>query len=283
MPNNIAKYESSSGTIIELDTYDVSIGTATELRGNYWGYDIDYRSISGVTRQANEITVDCYFSDPEQADLLRNVSDFDVYHKQPGKIWAGDWWQHAYITSSSVSKVFHDYHNESLTVVLLDGTWNKWHSELFEQDTGSVSSEYLDLPTDAPFDLAISTTPLSLTNLATIESPVKITIYGYAINPYVIIGDNRYEVDVIIPEGSRLEIDGTTYPKTITMISSTGDRINCFGDGVRGTGTGSGEYVFEPLQPGYQSVIRSSSFLFEVEWLEQIGTPPWLSSSLVGD
>lgn len=279
---SVAKYVSSQGTTIDLDTRTLSIGTAASLRSNYWSYDVDYRSVSGVVRKASEINLDCLFSDPETADLLRDVSDYDLENKTPGKIWAGDWWQRAYITSQEVGDVFYDFHSETLTVVLLDGVWSKWHSQIFHVSQDTAGSDYLDLPTDVLFDLLPTPGQRSFTNEAATKSPVKITIYGHAINPYVIIGDNRYEVDVTIPDGSRLEIDGTVYPKTITLISPTGDESNVFEYGIRGTGEGSGEYIFQPLQPGYQTVTWSGSFMFELEWLEQIGMPPFLRSSLIG-
>lgn len=282
MFSQVAKYVSSQGTTIELNAYYLSIGAAPALRSNHWSYDVDYRNISGATREAYEISLDCSFADPAKADLLRQVSDYDLENKTPGKIWAGDWWQRAYITSQDVGKVFHEYHSETLTVVLLDGVWSKWHSQIFHVLTDTASNDYLDLPTDVLFDLMPTPGQRSVTNTAATKSPVKITIYGYAINPYITIGGNRYEVDVTIPNGSRLEIDGTVYPKTITLISSMGETSNAFEYGIRGSGEGSGEYVFQPLQPGYQSVIWSGSFMFELEWLEQIGMPPFLRSSLIG-
>ena len=38
------------------------------------------------------------------------------------------------------------------------------------------------------------------------------------------------------------------------MISDTGLHTNLFGKAVRGTGRGSGTYIFEPLPPGMSTI-----------------------------
>ena len=108
-----------------------------------------------------------------------------------------------------------------------------------------------------------------------IPQTVKLTIFGPCAQPYVIIGTNRYEVDVTVPSGSRLEIDGTGDVRTVTMVSGTGLATNCFAQAVRGSGKDSGRYVFQPLAPGTQPISWPGGFQFDLTVCEERSEPPW--------
>ena len=114
-----------------------------------------------------------------------------------------------------------------------------------------------------------------IVNDTSIPQPVKLTIFGPCAQPYVIIGTNRYEVDVTVPSGSRLEIDGTGDVRTVTMVSGTGLATNCFAQAVRGSGKDSGRYVFQPLAPGTQPISWPGGFQFDLTVCEERSEPPW--------
>lgn len=270
-----ARYIASNGEVVELDGPTTWIGTADDLLSDEWSYTIGYRNITGVTREAREIEVEAYFKDNEESNRLRRLRNMDVRNGTPGTIEAKGLIQRAYIVKSTPSEITRTHHRENLTVVLLDGLWGKWVGEEFWPIENDPDTDYLDLPTDVLFDVMPPSAINSLINQSKIAAPFKLTIYGPCVNPYITIGDNRYEIIANIPDGARVEINSQTFPRTISLISSMGDVTDLFDAGTRGDGEGSGEYIFEPIKPGYNDVLWPGGFGFSLEWYEQEEVPGW--------
>lgn len=270
-----ARYISSNGETVELDGPTTWIGTAEELLSDEWSYTLGYREISGVIREAKERNVEAYFRDNEQANRLRQLANYDVLHQTPGTIEAKGMVQRAYIVAHTPSEISRKHHKETLTVVLLDGFWGKWETQEFWPLENDSDTDYLDLPTDVEFDVMPPSQTSSITNNSKIPAPFKLVIYGPCVNPYIVIGNNRYEVLTSVPDGARIEVDSQNFPRSITLISSTGDKTDLFDKGTRGSGEGSGEYIFEPIAPGLNKANWSGSFGFTLSWLEQDGAPAW--------
>lgn len=255
------------------------VGTGAALRGRKWEYTLGARGISAQARRAREVSVDAAFLDPAEADRLRRAADIDVSRGRPGTLtYGGEWTQAAYITAADPGTIRGRYHTATLTVVLLDGVWRRAHTVEVRPRTDGEASEFLDMGFDAPFDLSPSARQVSLATAQYAESPVKLVIYGPATNPYVIIGGNRYQVDVTVQAGARLVVDGASWPRTIELVGADGSRTDCFAAGHRGSGEGGGEYVFQPLPAGSPEVAWPGSFGFDIVWYEQEGEPPWSSS-----
>lgn len=274
MPNQ-ARYIASNGEVVELDGPTTWIGTAEQLLSDEWSYTLGYRDISGVNRDAKEVEVEACFKNNEEANKLRLLRNMDIRNGMPGTLEVKGLIQRAYIVKSTPSEIMRTHHRETLTIVLLDGMWGKWAESEFWPTESDPDTEYLDLPTDVLFDVMPPSALDYLTNESDIPAPFKLTIYGPCVNPYITIGDNRYEIIANIPAGARVEIDSQSFPRTITLISSAGDRTDLFSAGTRGEGEGSGEYIFEPIKPGYNSVAWPGGFGFDLEWYEQKEVPEW--------
>ena len=158
--------------------------------------------------------------------------------------------------------------------MLADGVWRRGTTEHHDPRADKAGGDF-DYPYDYPHDYAGMSILDTVTNATGMPQPVKLTIFGPCVNPYIIIGTNRYEVDATIPAGSRLEIDAASDSRTVTMISDTGLRTNLFAKAVRGTGRGSGIYVFEPLPPGTSSISWAGGFEFDLTAIEERSEPPW--------
>jgi hypothetical protein len=63
--------------------------------------------------------------------------------------------------------------------------------------------------------------------------------------------------------------------KTIVMTTEQGDSTNQFGAGERGTGQDSGNYIFQPINPGETSVTWDGSFGFDLTVYEEEVAPEW--------
>lgn len=132
---------------------------------------------------------------------------------------------------------------------------------------------YLDYPHDYPYDYSKSSATDSITPSVLTPSDVRLVVYGAAVNPYIIVGGNRYQVNVSVPAGGYLVVDGRE--KTIMLTLADGTVQNVFSSGVRGDGAGGGSYIFERIPAGTSEVTYDGSFGFDLGWYEEEGEPPW--------
>ena len=244
--------------------------TLTGLRARVWDYSLASRGMTGITRKAREATVTVKIDDsPATLDLLRRLADADMASGNPGTLVAdGEWEAKAWITKSEPQSITPTMVETQLTIVLADGVWRRPTMTHFTPRYDSGTAD-LDYPYDYPHDFAGMALGAEIVNDTSIPQPVKLTIFGPCAQPYVIIGNNRYEVDVTVPSGSRLEIDGTGDVRTVTMVSGTGLATNCFAQAVRGSGKDSGRYVFQPLAPGTQPISWPGGFQFDLTVCEE--------------
>ena len=272
------KYVSSRGNVFELDVPEASIGIGTSLRGYKPGYTLGTHSISGITSNAQEVPLDLFVEGFELAEKMAQEFEADFNKQQPGElVFNNEWRQNAYIAKSEDQSVFHDQATITLTAILLDGAWHKSHVKSFDIVRDEAQSDWLNLPTNAPYNLGITRPPKSLEIQTLSECPVKFVIYGAALQPRIVIGDNTYSFTLTVPAGGRLVVDGTKARKAITLVTETGDASDRFDVGNRGSGKGSGNYCFEPLKTGYQNISWDGTFGFDIEWWEMRGGLPWNS------
>lgn len=264
------------GEEIELSTAQLTIGTAPEMRARTWTYKLLGKRITQQRFEAKEVTVDLVTSELALLDALRKAGDADVYAETPGTIIIdGTWQQKAYIIGFEPDEISPTCATGSLTVLLLDGLWRKEVvTSVLNFDPQRTYTD-LDYSYDYGHDFAPFFWRAQAFNSSGMPADIKLTIYGAAVNPIVTIGSNRYQVNVSIPQGSRLVIDGSQYPRSITLIDELGNEYNHFSDGVRSGGRGSGSYVFEPLAPGENSITWSGAFSFDLCHYEVESEPPW--------
>lgn len=269
-----------TGTVHDL-TDGISWGGALQLRARPWEYTLGYRNLYSRTRRAHEADINMTVVDVSALDSLMRDSDADITADSPGVLTAltesGEaWTQRAFITKSSPQS----HHraadaNIDLTVVLLDGVWRRNVYTTFRQST-QASTSYLNYPYDYPYDyMAMPKAGVAVNNEHT-PSPIRLRIYGPCSNPVIRIAGNRYQVDVDVPSGSRLEVDGADDPKTIRLIDQSGTVTNVFDKGVRGDGLDKGSYVFQPIPPGSHEV-NWQGFDFELGVVAERSEPPWIS------
>lgn len=272
------KYVSSRGNTFGLDVPEALVGTGTSLRGYKPGYTLGTRAISGITSNAQEVTLDLFIEGFDLAEAMAQEFEFDFNNQKPGSlVYDGEWSQDVYVSKSEVQSVFHDQASVTLTVILLDGAWHKAHVKSFNVVHEDIQNDWLNLPTNFPYNLGITRPPKTLEVKSSSECPVKLTIYGSALQPRIVIGDNTYSFAITVPTGGRLIADGTRTRKNITLVTELGDTSDRFDVGSRGSGKGSGNYCFEPLKQGFQSISWDGTFGFDLEWWETRGGLPWTS------
>lgn len=272
MPNVLIYVSGTGNTPVHLDGPTTFAGTADGIRGREWSYTLGARGIYGVSRPARECRLDVSFTEEAQADALRRLADRDVSMRTPGTLMAGGWWQRCYVLSCQPSRIARGWHSAELTVALLDGVWRRGNSVFFSG--ARATSGGLDYPHDYPYDLGAGTSAkVSVGGWS--GSAASITVYGPAVNPAVTIGGNTYAVDVVVPEGSTLVIDGVERSVKLVRMSTLGGEEDAFAAAHRGSGRGCGEYVFERIPPGEHEVSWSGGFKWQLTWYDEEGEPPW--------
>ena len=274
MPSRL-RYVSRHGTV-ELDGPVSYVGTASGIRGREWSYSLKVHSVTSVLRKARKVTLDYSTTDMAAADHARRIMDADVSDGTPGKLVFDGWEQRAFVLAAKADDDISDeFVSMSLTLVLLDGCWTRLVTREYRPRTAAGGYGWLDLPTGFELDLGPSLPTSDVTVDCTVRPNVRLVLYGPCVNPYVIVGGNRYAVNRTIAEGERIEVDGRY--KTIVQVLADGTRVSRFADGVRTGGEGGGSYIFErlPVSPYPIAVSWDNSFGFDLCWYEEEGEPPW--------
>ena len=264
------------GASVQMDGPSSFVGIAENLRSREWEYDLGYRDLVSATRPAREVDV-TFNADYATADDLRRVADADVTARTPGVFVAQkEWRQRGYILASDVNDIHYGRLSTELKIALLDGAWWRLVTRSFMPSGSSGVDTYLDYPHDYPYDYEKMSYTGGITPSVLTPSDVYLVVYGPAVNPYVIVGGNRYQVNVTVPAGGYLTVDGRK--KSILLTLADGTVQNVFSSGVRGSGQGGGSYIFEQIPAGTSEVTYDGSFGFDLGWYEEEGEPPWSQS-----
>ena len=261
---------------IEMDGPVAFVDVGAGLRGRMWSYDLGYRDLLSTTRPAREVEV-TFHSDRATADALRRAADADAMARKPGTLIAqNEWMQRAYIVGSDVEYISYDRLAVTLSVVLLDGAWWRLVSrDIVPGGAQGGDYGYLDYNFDYEYDYMHEADSSSIETSVLTPSPVKFVIYGPVVDEYpiIVIAGNVYRLNVHVPAGGYVTVDGRG--KTIELTYADGTVEDVFSAGSRGTGEGGGEYIFEPIPAGRHTVSWSGDYGFTLGWYEEEGEPPW--------
>lgn len=275
------RYVSNNGSVIELGLKSPYFADADAFRE----YGVDYNMVRNtVTRFSHDpkeyklpITISAATQEEGAAllDRLQQAFDHDVRANKAGRIEIDDYWTKAFVTTFGLScdDSFGLWEVEVETKVLLpDPVWVLERKRAFSTARDDDAAGGLNYPHNYPFNFYSGVTVDSIDNDLSWPCAVKIIIYGAASNPYVYIGSNRYEVDVEVPEGGLLIIDGLDKSQ-IELRDRYGNVQNVFNRRISGT-QGSGTYIFEPIPSGVNPVTWDGSFDFDVILCGERSWPP---------
>lgn len=265
-------YESSTGAVIQLNA-GIYVGKPNNLFSREWDYKIGYRALATASRGARKVSFKAFFADMAQADAFRRCTDSDMQKGTPGTIRVDGWFQRCFVVASEVDDIGSDFFMAKLTAVLLDGVWFRGTTTAFVPVQGSDDYEFLDLPHDLPYDLGATPPQQYAINPGYSDSPAKLIVYGPAVNPSVRLAGNLYQVDVTVPEGGYMDINPLR--RTVTVVAADGTTMDAFSKAHRGSGAGSGEYIFERVPAGTCEVSWDNSFGFDLTLYEEEGEPAW--------
>lgn len=268
-------YVGSGGERVEMDARPIVSNMFLPIRGRKWSYELSRRSIRQVFRDAREATLTVDYLTTGAADAARRVMDRDVALGTPGTLVSGEWSQRAYVVAQEPSDRYHGWVRADMTVLLLDGVWRRLVTTRYGK--GDAGSDYGKAYTYGyEYDYAPPSNARTLTVDAPAACPIRLVIFGYASNPSITIGDNTYSFDVEVPTGGYLLVDSRPDP-TVTLVDSAGRSTDAFASAHRGAGLGSGEYAFQPVEPGVTTVGWDNSFGFDLGVYLEEGEIPWTS------
>lgn len=275
------KYTSRDGTVIDLNADNLWVADLQEMRGYAWTYTLATRGIKSVSRNASTAKMTVRTKTPAILDAAQTAFDADVQAVRPGTLTVdGEWMQQAYVVGSSLGLVpWPEYAQVDYTIVLCDGVWRRALpvQHFFPMTAGTGSQ--IDLPLDLPADLALSKIALPVHNPTGKAAEFAAVIFGPCVNPSFQIGGNTYAVDAAVPEGGHISLSATGLRKTITLTAENGDVSDVFDKGVRGNGSGSGSYVFEPIPAGDSLLTVSGNYGIDLTLYDVSGGVPWLTLS----
>lgn len=275
------RYVSNNGTTIELGLKSPYFADADAFREYGVAYNMVRNIVTRFSHDPKEYPLPITISAATQEegatllDRLQQAFDHDVRANKAGRIEIDDYWTKAFVTTFGLScdESFGLWEIEVDTKVLLpDPVWVLERKRSFSTARDDDAAGGLNYPHNYPFNFYSGVTVDSIDNDLSWPCAVKIVIYGAASNPYVYIGDNRYEVDVEVPEGGLLIIDGLDKSQ-IELRDRYGNSQNVFNRRVSGT-QGSGTYVFEPIPSGVNPVTWDGSFDFDVILCGERSWPP---------
>lgn len=268
-------YASFSGEVIALDGADVRrIDGGDAMRSYSWGYELGAGSISSQAIAPQERTIEVRVADLAEADRMRRAFAADVRAGRPGEFRYGEWVKRGYVTGEEAASYRPSSLVMKLSVLLLDGMWRR--PRVISLRPGGSLADGKGYPHAFPYSYGLAEGFTRIADVGNLPGPVNIIVYGPATNPSVTIGGNRFAVDCSVPSGGYLEIDGVNL--TVALVNSYGERENRLADAVRGSGVGSGEYIFEQVGGDGEVMISwPGTFGTDITYWEQEVAAPWTS------
>lgn len=272
------QYKNHLGEVISFGKEGVFVNE-NDLRDFAWSYTAKNNRISSFKKDVAKKTLPVVIACNTEAEgiIKRNqlfeICEKDVLAKQHGKIIIGDYYLKCYITGSQKAKYLTSkrvLHLE-LTVTTDFPSWFKESTNIFRRlDSvvidGSAGSN-LDYAHDFPFDYASEVANRDIINDDFVATNFRMTIYGPCTNPEIYVGGHCYSVLTELLASEHLIVDSAA--KTITLVRSNGEQVNCFNDRSREF------YVFEKIPSGANTVTWEGDFGFDITLLEERSEPKW--------
>jgi hypothetical protein len=275
----LVRYVNSKGRSMDLSSnFNVRIKKKTAGFYNY-EYTPDVTQLAmGVrvnrfTKGAAqyEMTIDFSGSREERADNLQaffEMADYDVAMNKPGRLYVGDQYADGFIVKSEVERYDDRYRTigKKCTFYLPHPYWIEDKTIKYKAIDGQTGGG-IEFPIGFPFDLGRTSSGKStVNNTHYIPTSFLLTFYGPCVNPLITIGGNVYKVNTTVASGEYLEIDSIN--KTVRRKTSSGF-ANEYNNREKS------QSIFEPIQPGVNTLIWSGAFSFDLTLHQERSELKW--------
>lgn len=281
-------YINSAGKRLNFFSDKIAIQDIESLFGNEWSYSSVTSMIFGgkVKKlykgvQEKEVTLSLVAKNEQEfTELCSEIEDilfYDVHVMQPGRLYVND----TYLTCYFYSSTYEEY--EDLFYITdrkfkIVTEYPNWIAERTYKINRSISMQNSTVGfAIAGTAILNNTTDIGMSEdeveKAYVKNPLmipcnfKIKINGPSEWPFLKIGENIYNIDEEITEGSYIEID--SIKKTCILHEQSGDTRNVFGY------RNPDYYIFEKILPGVNKVEWSDKTELEFTIYEERGEPLW--------
>ncbi len=282
-------YVNSTGDRLNLLSDKMAIQDIDTLFNNEWSYSSATSMIFGgkVKKfykgvQEKEFTISLVADNEQEfTELCKEIEDilfYDVHVKNHGRLYVNDTYLSCYIYSSEYSE-YEDLFYMTDRKFKLVTEYPNWVAERKYKINRSVSlinavtgfmiagNALLNSDADPGNDEDENTTKAYVKNPLRIPCNFRTKIQGPSEWPYLKIGNNIYNIDEEIPEGSYIVIDSVK--KTCIMYDQFGNERNIFGY------RNPDYYIFEKIPPGVNTVEWNEPTELEFTIYEERGEPLW--------
>lgn len=265
----VVTYKNSKGRSMDLSS-DFSVRIRKKTAGFYnFEYSLDVTKLaSGVrvnrlTREAAQYEMTVDFTGPpalraEKLEEFFELTNYDVEMLKPGRLTVGDQYIDCFIIKSEVER-YDDRHRtlgKKCTVYAPYPYWIEDRKLTFKKIEVEQSSG-IDLPLDFSFDLGKAERGMDrIENRHYIPTSFLMIFYGPCVNPSVTIGGHLYKVNITLSSGEYLQIDSIN--KRVIRHTSAGGDVSEYNKREKS------QSVFEPIQPGRQTLVWSGAFSFDL-------------------
>lgn len=249
-----------------------------DLFGGSWDFTTADNQITTRTLKAatKDFPITIAGGDLETRERVYSVFEKDAAQGKLGTFTYGDWELQAVAQEQSLDKWWIDDGLEERKIKLLSPRpyWVRHELHQFVPSSASPISDYWggDYPLGYPYGYPVPGFQYTIDTDTFGAAEFVWRVYGAAVNPYIIIDGNRYEVDVTVPTGSYLEVD--TQERTIDLVNQKGERMSCLNSRVRG-GEGSGTYVFKRIPTGRHYINSAENLAFDIIVYNERTQPKW--------
>lgn len=278
--HSITYTSGTTGEVINLNQAQLRAPQIHSMRARAWSYTLSGRKATGRARSASEVELDITSLDYDELTRFVDLADNDFANDKDGILTInGEWFQHVAIGRDQLNGTANPILQQiKMTVILLDGVWRRETVRTVKPCARTQSDQKsLDFPVSFPFDYMRDNAIPPLINHTNVPIPVGFRVYGQAYRPSVRLGSNTYQINTLVPDGAVLTVDPIRY--TVTIKDRSGIVTSVFDKAERGTGEGSGIYIFEKLPAGTTHISWSNAFAFDIITYEERTALPWNSLS----
>lgn len=281
------KYVAIDGTTLRFGYDGVLFMGAGDLRDFSFTPYAPYGKLLGFENESVlQKQVPLYISAPKkQSAAIRNsvfeVFDKDVRYKQEnplteksGKLLIGDYYLNCFISASSSSGFLTNSKilKKQLTIVTDYPYWIKEEKWFFSNETSEEAEEVSKrYPYKYPYRYRESETNLTLDNSYFADCNFQFIITAREnselTDPYIVIGGNTYQFNIIIKEGEQLIVN--SLKESIVHIDSYGIETNALYARNKATD------IFKRIPSGNNAVSLSDNARFEVTLFQERSEPEW--------
>lgn len=274
----IIKYVNSIGKTIILNSKELKIKEAN-FHNYAWRYSYKEKNIGIYVNKFSKneakypVTLCAYGSLDKRKEVFNSfldVTEYDVARNTPGKLWYDDWYLECFIIESSTVPNKNYYTEREIMIMGPSSEWVKENKIIFLgksniQTVSDVSNA--DYPRDYLYDYESKVSKGTIINEGYANEDFKMTIYGPAINPAVMIGKNLYQIYTEVKESEYLVID------TQNAIVAQYDKYGV--ETPKWNARHKDYQIYEKIPVGINDVIWPGDFGFDIITYEKRSEPRW--------